>query len=251
MRRVALPLLILAPVALANAQTQPSVELVRRPVVVDNDAARTTCTVIPHRELYLDPPVSQSCKVVEFDTLGAAGDKRWSFAVQRHTSVYNFDDSAAVAKRDTVLETETVLFSTSDSRRLVAVLHGREDQKLIRTITPEIADRSGGAALLAVRFCVNGTAGCWQEFWRYDRERWSPVADPLAALRPRVVEAFHGDSTHQTRSPSIDVKTLRGTAQIAAAGDSNCCSSHRAEFQLALDGSRFRVISFRVVANER
>jgi hypothetical protein len=252
MTRVPLALLVVAPIALASAQQeQPSAELVRTRITVSDSGARTRCTVIPHRELYVDPPIEHGCRVIEFDTLPRAGGNRWSYVVQRHTSVYKFSDSAGVAQLDTILETETVLFSALPSSRvLTAVLHGREEEMVIRSIYPEIADR-GGAALVSMELCVNGTAGCWQEFWRYAGASWKPLPDPLDALTPRVRRAFQRDSSHQTRSPRIDVRTLRGTAQIAVHGDANCCPSYRAEFRLALVGDRFRVLELRVVANER
>ena len=252
MTRVALALLVIAPLAAAHAQgEQPSIAAVRARVTVVDSVARTQCTVVPHRERYAGPPVSHSCRVVEFDTLAHAVGKRWSFVVQRHTSVYTVDDSAATAPLDTIVETETVLFSEAlDSHVLTAVLHGREEELAIRSIYPEIADRNG-IGLVSMEFCVNGTAGCWQEFWRYAGASWNRLPDPLDVLTPRVRRAFPRDSSHQTRSPRIDPKTLRGTAQIAVHGDSNCCPSYRAEFRLTLDGDRFRVVEFRVVANER
>ena len=252
MTRAALALFVIAPLATADAQgEQPSATPVRARVTVVDSVARTQCTVIPHREVYDTPPVSRSCRVVEFDTLSRAAGKRWSFVVQRHTAVYKFSDSAGTAPLDTIVETETVLFSeASGSRVLTAVLHGREEETVIRSIYPEIADRAG-MALVSMEFCVNGTAGCWQEFWRYAGASWNRLPDPLGELTPRVNRAFPRDSSHQTRSPSIDVKTLRGTAQIAVRGDGNCCPSYRAEFRLSLAGDRFRVVEFRVVANER
>ena len=252
MTRIAVALLVIAPLAAAGAQgEQPSAKPVRARVTVVDSVARTQCTVVPHRELYDSPPVSHSCRVVEFDTLSRAAGKRWSFVVQRHTSVYKFSDSAGTAPLDTIVETETVLFSEArGSRVLTAVLSGREEEMAIRSIYPEIADRDG-MALVSMEFCVNGTAGCWQEFWRYAGASWNRLPDPLGELTPRVSRAFPRDSSHQTRSPRIDVKTLRGTAQIAVHGDGNCCPSYRAEFRLALAGDRFRVVEFRVVANER
>jgi hypothetical protein len=99
--RVALAFFIVAPLALASAQSeQPSVELVRTRVTVVDSVARTKCTVVPHRELYVSPPVSHTCRVVEFDTLSRAAGKRWSFAVQRHTSAYRFSDSPVAAPLD-------------------------------------------------------------------------------------------------------------------------------------------------------
>ena len=253
MTRVALIALIVFPLALARAQSKQSAEFVRSRISVAESDARTKCTVVPHRELYVEPPVSHECRVVSFDTLprGATGS-RWSYVVQRHTTVYRFRDSAGVAKPDTMIEIETILFSARDPRLLTAIVHAREEEQMIRSITPDVADRPG-ERLVSVEFCVNGTGGCWQEFWRGDVEGWSPIADPIAVIQPRVLQAFNGDSSHQTRSPRIDVRTLRGVAQIAARGDGNCCPSHRAEFQLAFDADRlgFRVVQFRVVANDR
>ena len=253
MTRFALVFSIVAPLAMANAQGKRSVEPVRDRIAVTPSAARTTCTVVPHRELYVEAPISHSCRVVSFDTLPHSTTQQWSYAVQRHTSVYRFKDAAGGAKPDTIVELETIVFSSTDPKSwLRAVLRAREEEALIRSITPDVADYPGGARF-SVEFCVNGTGGCWQEFWRYDREGWYGLEDPLPAIRERVMHAFAGDSSHQTRAPRIDVRTLRGTAQIAARGDANCCPSDRAEFQLALDelGSGFRVVQLKVVANDR
>src|SRR5689334_7977024 len=128
MTRVALALIDIAPLAAAGAQgEQPSASPVRARVTVVDSVVRTQCTVIPHREVYDNPPVSRSCRVVEFDTLSRAAGKRWSYVVQRRTSVYKFSDSAGTAPLDTIVETETVVFSeASGSRVLTAVLNGRE-----------------------------------------------------------------------------------------------------------------------------
>jgi hypothetical protein len=255
MTRIALTLLFAAPLAVVTAQReprdQPHVEVVRASVIVEDSVARTSCTAVPHREPYVEPPRSHTCRVVEADTLPSAAGKRWTFVVQQHVSVYNLDDSAGVARADTIVETETVLFSsTRGSHALKAVLHGREEESVIRSIYPSVAEHAG-AALVDIEFCVNGTAGCWEEFLRSSRDSWIRIPDPIDAIRPYVLRAFRGDSSHTVHSPRIDVRTLRGTAQIAARGDANCCASDRAEFQLALDGNRFRVVQFRVVANER
>ena len=255
MTRIALMLLVAVPLAVATAQReprdQPHVEVVRASVIVEDSVARTKCTAVPHRESYFEPPRSHTCRVMEVDTLSSAAGKRWSFVVQQHVSVYKLDDSAGVAQADTIVETETVLFSSTRGSRLVhAVLHGREEESVIRSIYPSVAEHAG-AALVDIEFCVNGTAGCWEEFLRYSRDSWIHIPDPIDAIRPHVLRAFRGDSSHTVNSPRIDVRTLRGTAQIAAPGDANCCASDRAEFQLALDGNRFRVVQFRVVANER
>jgi hypothetical protein len=241
-----------APFALATAQQLQTVELVRTPIVVSDSAARRECSAVPHRDPYVEPPRAHICRVVSFDTLSSAAGMRWSYAVQRHTSVYEFADSAGAPSRDTVVEIETVLYSAQRGKRgLSAVLHGREEEAVIRSITPAMTDRSG-AALVSIQFCVNGTGGCWQEFLRYDTAGgWHRIADPLSVIQTRVRATFHGDSTHEVRPPNIDVRTLRGTAGVSASGDGNCCPSHRAEFQLALEGDRFRIVRLRVIANER
>jgi hypothetical protein len=253
MFRAALAVLIVAPLRLASPQRDSSVQFLRTPIVVSDSVARRECTKIPRRELYLDPPVSHHCRIVSYDTLSAANGRRWSYAVQRHTSVYNFADSGPAAKLDTIVEIETVLLRERDPRSLVAVLHAREEEWLIRSITPVIAIRSATEGLLSMEFCLNGTGGCRQDYWRYDAKGWYRLDTPVEAIRERVLRAFPGDSSHRLREPHIDVRTLRGTAPISADGDANCCSSYEAEFRLALDRgtSRFRIVEFRVISTNR
>jgi hypothetical protein len=252
MKFAALMLAVLfhARVSVASAQDEPHVKLLLTRIAVRDSVARADCVEIPPREPYAGPQLAHSCRIVSFDTLPRAAGRRWIYAVQRHVYVHDSSDSAKKVVPDTLVEIEALLYASGPNTRLLsAVLYAREDEEIVRGITPDIGAQSG-SALLGMELCLNGTGGCWQEFLRYDGATWHRVADPGDAIQSRVRRVFRGDASHEIRSPRIDVRTLRGTAAIASPGDANCCPSHRANFELALDGNRFRIVRFKVVAND-
>jgi hypothetical protein len=222
-------------------------ELVTPPIRIEESEVRSRCAPISNAERFSVAPRSSKCIVVAYELLGTAGGSSWAYAVYRHTNIYDFAGADSAARRDTIQEIESVLFAVQSGRprRLTAALHAREDAEMLREITPSVASH-GDVALVSLRFCVNGTGGCWQQFLARTKGLWQVVADPSSLIRAEIVRSLHGDTTQSVHMPNIDVRSLRGTVAVYGPADANCCPSQQGVFQLALDGGAFRIVRLRV-----
>ncbi len=219
----------------------------QEPVEVSTSSVERACAALPHREVYVEAPRSTTCQVVRYVPLGRANDADWSYALYRHTSVYRFPDGSAP---DTVSELEFVLLTAplQGPRRLLAVAHTRQDVTGIADISATLAAHPAGA-LLGVEFCINGTAGCWQEFLQQVGAKWRDLPDPRALVVTELQRtAGLADSTGaRLGTPHIDTGTLRGRAALYDPKDLNCCPSRRVEFQLAITEQGLHLLKLRVV----
>jgi hypothetical protein len=179
--------------------------------------------------------VSTRCTVVAYDKLSGGASANWTAATYRRASVFTHDGAArASAARDTIIEDEIVVFVEPQPRERQAVWHARFESDKYggwSSITPELAAPSAGTTLLSVRYCLNGTGGCGQEFLlRRADGNWFPVWQAwLDQLPPAYLERIrHGSH--------IDPRTLRGDAGFYSDGDANCCPSARLKIELALRG---------------
>lgn len=203
--------------------------------------ARERCLELP-----VDPPndrlqgphgdslLTSRCKVARFQSLGSGTTRGWFSAEYRWVSLFTAEDTTrGSAARDTVTESEVVLFAVQARDLVRPVWHARietGDHGIWRSVTPELAER-GSNVLLSVQHCVNGTGGCNQEFLRRSSGgRWRAVWQPwLDQLPPGMA----GRILHGVR---IDVRTLRGEAGFYGSRDPNCCPSEILRIALALHG---------------
>ena len=141
------------------------------------------------------------------------------------------DTTRGPAARDTVAESEVVLFAPSTGDLVRPIWHARietGDHGVWRSVTPELAAR-GSNLLLSVQQCVNGTGGCSQEFLRRSSAgSWSAVWQPWLDQLP------HGMAGRILHGVRIDVRTLRGEAGFYGVRDPNCCPSEILRLVLAL-----------------
>jgi hypothetical protein len=149
-------------------------------------------------------------------------------------SIFTAEDTArGPSSRDTVAEEETVLLEALPADRVRAVWHSRyetDEFGVWRSITPEVGPSEGGATLLSVTSCVNGTGGCSQEFLRRHPDgRWYPVWQVWLDHLPGADDAIR----HGFR---IEPGTLRGSAGWYRGGDPNCCPSQELLLRLGLQG---------------
>jgi hypothetical protein len=197
-----------------------------------------------------DSLLSARCEVVAFEPGGRATPARWTTSRYRWISVFTPEDTAGGSSaRDTVAEEEVVLFEAIPAERIRPVWHARFETggyAIWRSITPDVVPTKGGATLLSVMSCVNGTGGCSQEFvQRHSDGRWFPVWQVwLEQLPPgfgnRVRHGFH-----------IDPRTLLGSAGFYGERDPNCCPSQELHVRLAERGDTLllRAHSVRPAAN--
>jgi hypothetical protein len=182
-----------------------------------------------------DSLLGARCEVVTFEPVRRASPARWTSARYRWISVFAAEDTTAGSSaRDTVTEEEVVLFEAIPTDRVRAVWHTRfetGDYAIWRSTTPEVAPTKGGATLLSVMSCVNGTGGCTQEFVeRHPDGRWFPVWQVwLDQLPPGFTNRIrHGFL--------IDPRTLLGSAGFYSERDPNCCPSQELRVRLAVRG---------------
>jgi hypothetical protein len=147
-----------------------------------------------------------------------------------------------LAPDDTVVENELVLFTkpSTDASRLRPVWHYRYESDVLRSVTPEIVPTTGGAALLSVDECLNGTGGCSQSFALVGER--STKAVKLAFL-DSLNRRFPDGIRHGFH---IDVRTLRGSLGLYAGNDANCCPSRIGEFSLRLKGSSLELATLKL-----
>jgi hypothetical protein len=203
--------------------------------------ARQRCLLLP-----VDPPndrlqgphgdslITTRCEVARFQSLGSASTRRWFSAEYRWVSLFTAENTArGSAARDTVVESEVVLFAPEAGESVRPVWHARietGDRGIWRSVTPELAVH-GSSVVLSVQHCVNGTGGCSQEFLRrWSGGRWAAVWQPWLDQLP---QGMVGRILHGVR---IDVRTLRGEAGFYGLQDPNCCPSEMLRVVLALHG---------------
>ena len=168
----------------------------------------------------------------------------WSVARYRWTSVFTAEDKTrGPAARDNATEEELVLFDARDPAKLRPVWHNRFDageHGVWRSITPEIVRTGERTFLVGVRYCVNGTGGCSQEFLQFDaaghgtevKQAWM---DQLpAGYRGRIRHGF-----------DINLRTMKGEAGFYGDADANCCPSEVLKFEVAVRGDSLVLVSQR------
>jgi len=242
--------ILVGPVSLAAAQESREFSTsawLPKPVEVSASSVERACVALPHHEVYVEPPRSSRCQVLRYVSLGRAADAAWSYALYRHTSVYRFPGSS---EPDTVSELELVLLTAPlhGSDRLVAIAHTRQDFTSIADISTTLANHPAGV-LLGVEFCINGTAGCWQEFLQRVGAEWRELADPRGLLVTELQRTgvLTGAAGARLGVPHIDTSTLRGRAALYDPKDSHCCPSRRVEFQLELTDQGLHLLTLAVV----
>jgi len=185
----------------------------------------------------LPPP---DCRVIAFERLqGSAG--RWAVVRYRHSRGASRPSVDGVSSR----VEEVVLLEAAGPGALRPVWRQRffadGDREVWRSVTPQVAAASPGAVLLAVRYCVNGTGGCSQEFLRRGRDRtWKAVRQAWLEQLPK------GFADRIRHGVEIDPATLKGVAGFYGDDDPNCCPSQELSVRLALRGEALMLLDHRV-----
>ena len=186
------------------------------------------------------------CEVIEFNRLAdpAFG---WTVARYRWTSASSAGDlSPRSSQSDVVTAEEVVLFDMPTPGKVQPIWHDRfatGQAAVWRSITLEGAPAGGGAALLSVMYCVNGTGGCGQEFLRRNPDRtWTRIRQAWFDQLP------HGFLDRIRHGSRIDPHSLRGEAGFYGDRDPNCCPSQMLTVELALRGNSLVLFRHSVAA---
>jgi hypothetical protein len=173
-----------------------------------------------------------ACRPLGFHDIDRGGGVAWVYGT--------YERRWLPSPTDTVDESEVVLFTRRRGSALQPVWHYRYERQMLRSVVPQVAPAAGGAVLLSIEECVNGTGGCGQSFALFDHGSWNAIRlaflDSLNRRFPDGVRhGFH-----------VDVRTLRGSLGLYSGKDANCCPSRTAEFSLRLRGRSLELVSLEV-----
>jgi hypothetical protein len=197
--------------------------------LLDSAAIGARCPVFiasslePREELMADTmPITHACRVAGVKRLPTADGASWMLATYERTLTF---------PADTLVLVSAVLYSAAPGTvRWRAEWHGAVIQRSIYSISSTLAKRADGSALVSVRYCWNGTGGCWQEFMHRRAARWTAVTQAYRhQLRP-IRDGFIDNGM------GIDVATLRGSFAVYSPDDAHCCASRRLLVTLDLRG---------------
>ena len=174
-----------------------------------------------------------ACRALGLHDVGHGGGLVWTYG--------NYRRRWLLTPADTAGESEVVLFTNSgDSSTLRPVWHYRYESEMLASATPDVVPVAGGAVLLSIDECVNGTGGCSQSFAIL--KSGSPQVVRLAFL-DSLNRRFPGAIRHGFH---VDVRTLRGSIALYSGNDANCCPSRIGEFSLRLRGAALELVTLRL-----
>lgn len=178
------------------------------------------------------------CEPQESGELERAGDRRFFW-----TRVSRTAPAPDTAYADTLREDHVVLFSAPlDGSRLTAEWHARYDLDFWTGVHLETGPTEEGDALVSVLSCVNGTAGCGQEFLLRRAGGWRAVRQAWMEQLPDSVDGEFWKGTF------INPATLQGRAALYDEDDANCCPSRLLYVRVRLDGDALVLRDYRTVA---
>ncbi|HXD47743.1 MAG TPA: hypothetical protein VN600_03145 [Gemmatimonadaceae bacterium] len=210
------------------------------------DSARRGCLALGDSTWGPEVKEAAPCRSRGVAPIGRAATREWSYGQYARVWLLPGDHNAPA---DTVRETEIVLFTanlgSADTSRggvrlLTPVWHAFYEPEEIAEMRPEVAPQPNGDALIAIRTCVNGTGGCWQDFAIFRAGRWRIVH---LAFLDSLERRFPGAIRHGF---AVDPRTLRADAAVYADNDANCCPSRDARMRLRLRGDSLSIVSLRL-----
>lgn len=175
------------------------------------------------------------CRALGLHDGDRAGGWQWVYG--------NYQRRWLLTPTDTVAESEVVLYTrrnAGEPSALHPVWHYRYESEILASVTPEVAPVPGGAVMLSIDECVNGTGGCSQSFAILDNG--SPKVVRLAFL-DSLNRRFPDGIRHGFH---VDVRTLRGSLALYSGNEPNCCPSRIAEFSLRLRGASLELATLRL-----
>jgi hypothetical protein len=193
--------------------------------LVSRDLANRECLALGHDTFNQDVVEVGPCRSLGLREIGRASGVAWVYGT--------YERRWLITPSDTASESEVVLFNKSaeDSSKLQPIWHYRYEPEMLASVRPEVVSVSGGAALLSIDECVNGTGGCSQSFAILGRGAPKEVRLAfLDSLRRRFPDGIrHGFH--------VDLRTLHGSISLYSGNDPNCCPSTIGAFSLRLKGN--------------
>jgi hypothetical protein len=176
-------------------------------------------------------PERSWCDVDRTYALPNADGTRWLGAVYSRKTVYAADSvrrELLNVALDTMVTVTAVLYSGRDhALPWTPSWVGSVARSMIISIDAESAPRPDRSMLAAVRYCFNGTGGCWQRYLRRVNAKWTSVTEAFWKELPPIDDGSVG------KGLGIDISKLTGSYGLYSRGDGNCCPSR--ELHLVLD----------------
>jgi len=192
---------------------------------VDASVVQRECPSLGNEMFDKDAAELGACGALGLHDVGSAGGQFWRYGT--------YERRWLLAPKDTVVEREVVLFKTSsrDQTKLQPLWHYHYEAAILASAKPAVRAVAGGALLLAVDECVNGTGGCSQSFVILKQDKPTPVT---LAFLDSLERRFPGGIRHGFH---VDLRTLRGSLALYSGNDANCCPSTIGEFTVRLRGT--------------
>jgi hypothetical protein len=176
-------------------------------------------------------PVRTFCEVDRTYPLPTADGSRWMGAVYLRKVIYPADSvrrELLNVALDTMITVTAVLYQGPENLLTwTPAWVGSVSRNMIISIDAESVPRPDRSMLTAVRYCFNGTGGCWQHFLRRTDGRWTPVVETFWKQLPSIDDGRVG------KGLGIDIAKMTGSFGLYSMGDGNCCPSR--ELQLLLE----------------
>lgn len=187
------------------------------------------------------------CDRADYEDLERSGDRLYSFARYRWTTVKPPVDWRRSLARDTVREDEVVVFSQPlGGGPFRPEWRARHSTHYIASMHPETGPTEDGGVLMGVQACSSGTGGCQQHFLVKRRGgRWRPVREAWIRQLPASMRGRFWKGTY------VNPMTLQGSASLYSRGDGNCCPSNRLYFRVLLRGDSLVLRDYRVAPIRR
>lgn len=189
------------------------------------------------------------CTVDSSYALPMADGARWIASIYRRMYVVP-SDSIAIAlhhvARDTGVLITALLYSAAPRDSIWrAEWIGTVDESTTRSLTPTLARQADASALVSLRYCVNGTGGCWQTFLHRRNRQWTEVVAAFLKQLPVVPDVRVGGGA------GVDVSSLKARYGVYGSGDPNCCPSREILLELRLRRDSLVLETYRIRPSQR
>jgi hypothetical protein len=209
------------------SEQRPVIEGVLRPrQIVSTITVGSACPAFVSRradELFerTSKVLSAVCRATASSPLGMADGARWQSVIYERTLIVTANSAEQATtknSRDTTVQIAAVLASTAPARASwSAEWIDVVERDITYSLAPTIATLGDGSLFVAIRYCINGTGGCWQEFMHRRAAHWTGITQAYWKQIPPIRDGQIG------KGPGIDVHSLRGNYGVYADRDANCC----------------------------
>lgn len=173
------------------------------------------------------------CNVDTSYALPSADRTRWLTVVYNRSFVPPADSvrRTSPGTADTVVLVTAVLYKYRDHiLSWSPEWMGTVERELTWSISLHTAERPDRSMLVGMRYCINGTGGCWQRYLRRQDGNWTAIEEHFWKQIPGIPGGRIG------KGAGIDLRTLSGSYGVYFAADANCCPSRQIFLTLDLRG---------------